>query len=117
MYAHSRSSGAQMSVQEKTPSGKTIEAHGLYIDGREVSGENPEMIAVRNPATGEVIAEIAHATPNDVDRAMKSARRAFESKEWSNMPVRTRARLVNKLADAFEDNLDELYQLETMNNG
>ncbi len=33
------------------------------------------------------------------------------------MPVRTRARLVNKLADAFEDNLDELYQLETMNNG
>ena len=106
-----------MSVQEKTLSGKTIESHGLYIDGREVTGENPEMIAVRNPATGEIIAEIAHATQNDVDRAMKSARRAFESKEWSSMPVRTRARLVNKLADAFEDNLDELYQLETMNNG
>lgn len=106
-----------MSVQEKTLSGKKIETHGLYIDGREVAGENPEMIAVRNPATGEVIAEIAHATQNDVDRAMKSARRAFESKEWSSMPVRMRARLVNKLADAFEDNLDELYQLETMNNG
>jgi acyl-CoA reductase-like NAD-dependent aldehyde dehydrogenase len=106
-----------MSVQEKTQSGKTIESHGLYIDGREVAGENPEMIPVRNPATGEVIAEIAHATQNDVDRAMKSARRAFESKEWGSMPLRTRARLVNKLADAFEDNLDELYQLETMNNG
>ncbi|WP_424627747.1 aldehyde dehydrogenase [Bradyrhizobium sp. SYSU BS000235] len=106
-----------MSLQEKTRSGTTIESHGLYIDGREVAGENPEMIPVRNPATGEVIAEIVHATQNDVDRAMKSARRAFESKEWSSMPVRTRARLVNKLADAFEDNLDELYQLETMNNG
>lgn len=106
-----------MSVQEKTSSGKAIESHGLYIDGREVAGENPEMIPVRNPATGEVIAEIAHATQNDVDRAMKSARRAFEGKEWSAMPLRTRARLVNKLADAFEDNLDELYQLETMNNG
>lgn len=106
-----------MSVQEKTRSAKAIETHGLYIDGREVAGENPEMIAVRNPATGEIIAEIAHATDGDVDRAMKSARRAFQSKEWSGMALRTRARLVNKLADAFEDNMDELYQLETMNNG
>lgn len=106
-----------MSVQEKRKTESVVEARGLYIDGREVAGESPEMIPVRNPATGEVIAEIVHATNGDVDRAMKSARRAFESKEWAGMPIRIRARLVNKLADAFEDNLEELYHLETMNNG
>lgn len=106
-----------MSVQAKPQSGKSIETHGLFIDGREVAAETSETIPVHNPATGEVIAEIAHATRGDVDRAMKSARRAFEGKDWAGMPLRTRARLVNKLADAFEANLDELYQLETINNG
>ncbi len=106
-----------MSVHANSQSEKSIETHGLFIDGREVAGETPEKIPVHNPATGEIIAEIAHATSGDVDRAMKSARHAFEGKDWAGMSVRTRARLVNKLADAFEANLDELYQLETINNG
>ena len=48
---------------------------------------------------------------------MKSARAAFEGKAWGGMDVRARARLVNRLADAFEANLDTLYRLETLNNG
>ena len=48
---------------------------------------------------------------------MKSARAAFEGKAWGGMDTRARARLVNKLADAFEANLDALYRLETANNG
>jgi acyl-CoA reductase-like NAD-dependent aldehyde dehydrogenase len=48
---------------------------------------------------------------------MKSARAAFEGREWGGMDVRSRARLVNRLADAFEANLDTLYRLETLNNG
>ncbi|MBN9598206.1 MAG: aldehyde dehydrogenase [Afipia sp.] len=106
-----------MSAQANPQSGKGIETHGLFIDGREVAGETSEKLPVHNPATGEIIAEIVHGTAGDVDRAMKSARRAFEGKDWAGMPLRTRARLVNKLADAFEANLDELYQLETINNG
>lgn len=106
-----------MSVAEKISLQAQVETHGLYIDGREVAGENSELIDVRNPANGEIIARIAHASDADVDRAVKSARRAFQSKEWSRMDVRTRAKLVNKLADAFEAHLDELYYLETMNNG
>lgn len=104
-----------MSAAEKLNTG--VETHGLFIDGREVAGETGELIDVRNPANGEIIARIPHATDNDVDRAVKSARRAFEGPEWSRMELRTRARLVNKLADAFESHLDELYYLETMNNG
>lgn len=95
----------------------TPETHGLFIDGREVEGSSPEQIDVLNPATGEVIARTAHGTAQDVERAIQSARRAFESKEWGGLEVRARARLVNKLADAFEARLPELYRLETINNG
>jgi acyl-CoA reductase-like NAD-dependent aldehyde dehydrogenase len=93
------------------------ESHGLYIDGREVPASNPDLIDVRNPATGQVIARISHASEVDADRAIQSARRAFESKEWGGLDVRARAKLINKLADAFEAHLDELYRLETLNNG
>src|SRR6201985_1583746 len=54
---------------------------------------------------------------SDIDRSMTRARAAFEGKAWGGMDVRARARLVNRLADAFEANLDALYRLETLNNG
>ncbi len=72
---------------------------------------------MRNPATGALIARIPDSAPEDIDHAIKSARTAFESKAWGNMDIRSRARLVNRLADAFEANLDILYELETLNNG
>jgi acyl-CoA reductase-like NAD-dependent aldehyde dehydrogenase len=91
--------------------------HGLFIDGREVPASQVELLDVVNPATGEPIAQISHASDADVDRAVTSARAAFESKEWSGMTNRTRARLINKLADVFEAHLEEMYHLETINNG
>jgi acyl-CoA reductase-like NAD-dependent aldehyde dehydrogenase len=91
--------------------------HGLFIDGREVAASQPELLDVLNPATGELIAQIAHATDADVDRAVRSARAAFEGNEWASMSNRTRAKLINKLADVFEANLEEMYHLETTNNG
>ncbi len=93
------------------------ETHGLFIDGREVAAEMPDLIEVRNPATGQVIARIAHAREDDVDRAIRSARAAFEGPDWGTLDVRARARLINRLADAFEAQLDDLYRLETINNG
>ncbi|MGB8841176.1 MAG: aldehyde dehydrogenase [Aliidongia sp.] len=94
-----------------------IAAHGNFIDCAEVEAGDGRWIEVRNPATGAVIARIPDSTAADVDRAMKSARAAFEGPEWGGLSVRARARLVNRLADAFEANLDSLYQLETLNNG
>jgi acyl-CoA reductase-like NAD-dependent aldehyde dehydrogenase len=75
------------------------------------------LLDVLNPATGELIAQIAHAGAADVDRAVRSAAAAFESPLWSGMSNRTRARLINKLADVFESHLEEMYHLETTNNG
>ena len=94
-----------------------IEDHGNYVSGREVEAGDGAWIDVHNPATGAVIARIPHSNAADVDRAMKSARAAFESREWGGLDIRARSRLVNRLADAFESNLDTLYRLETMNNG
>jgi acyl-CoA reductase-like NAD-dependent aldehyde dehydrogenase len=94
-----------------------VEIHSNFVDGREIEAGSGELIDVRNPATGAVIARIPDSTQEDVDRAMKSARAAFEGKAWGGMDVRARARLVNRLADAFEANLETLYRLETLNNG
>ena len=57
-----------------------VRAHGLFIDGKEVPAGSDERLDVLNPATGDVLARISHATGEDVDRAVRSARTAFESR-------------------------------------
>jgi len=99
------------------PKSIEVEIHGNFVDGREVEATTSEMLDVRNPSTGEIIAKIPNSTAEDIDRAMRSARTAFEGKAWGGLDVRARARLVNRLADAFEANLESLYRLETLNNG
>ena len=105
-----------MNVSPKPATGN-VEIHGNFVDGREIEAGGGAMLDVRNPATGDVIAKIPNSTADDIDRAMKSARTAFEGKAWGGMDIRARARLVNRLADAFEANLEPLYRLETLNNG
>lgn len=96
---------------------KDIPIRGLFIDGKEISASQADLLDVLNPATGKLLAQISHATEADVDKAVKSSARAFASPEWSSMSNRTRAKLINKLADTFEANLEEIYTLETANNG
>src|ERR1700749_2025967 len=105
-----------MNIPSK-PASIAVEIHGNFLDGREIEAGAGAMLDVRNPATGDVIARIPNSTAEDIDRAMKSARAAFEGKAWGGMDIRSRARLVNRLADAFEANLEPLYRLETLNNG
>ena len=70
-----------------------------------------------NPATEEVICEVAEGDKEDVDLAVHAARSAFESGPWSKMDARDRGALLLKLADLMEQNLDELAALETLDNG
>lgn len=79
-----------------------------------VSGKTFQTI---NPATEEVICEVAEGDKEDVDLAVHAARAAFESGAWSRMDARDRGRLLLKLADLMESNLDELAALETLDNG
>ncbi len=86
------------------------------IDGQWVDASSGKTFDVFNPATGEVIAQVASSDKEDVDRAVASARRAFEG-PWSKFSARERADLMFKLADLIEQNTDELAALETLNNG
>jgi aldehyde dehydrogenase (NAD+) len=70
-----------------------------------------------NPATGEVIAEVAAATAPDVDRAVKAARKALEDGPWSSMDAADRGKLMFALAELVEKNSKELSRLESLNCG
>jgi aldehyde dehydrogenase (NAD+) len=72
-----------------------------------------------NPATGEVLTQIVEASADDVDRAVEAARRAFEDRSgpWRKMSASERGRLLWRLADLVEKNIDELAELETLDNG
>jgi aldehyde dehydrogenase (NAD+) len=72
-----------------------------------------------NPATGEVLTQIAEASGADVDRAVEAARRTFEDRSgaWRKQSASERGRLIWKLADLVEKNIDELAELETLDNG
>ena len=90
------------------PGASSIEIHGNFVDGREIEAGQGPMLDVRNPATGEVIAQIPNSTAEDIDRAMKSARAAFEGKAWGGMDIRARARLVNKLAEQIRTQIQSM---------
>ena len=88
-----------------------------FIGGRwtpSVSGKTFDTI---NPATEEVIAQVAEGDKEDVDLAVAAARKAFEQGPWGKMDARERGRLMHKLADLMEENIDELAALETLDNG
>ena len=70
-----------------------------------------------NPATEEVICEVAEGDAADVDLAVHAARAAFETGPWSRMDARDRGRLLNRLADLAEQHQEELAALETLDNG
>src|SRR5207247_9171521 len=72
-----------------------------------------------NPATGEALTQIVEASADDVARAVKAARYAFEDRTgpWRKMSASERGRLLWRLADLVEKNIDELAELETLDNG
>jgi betaine-aldehyde dehydrogenase len=86
-----------------------------FVDGEFVDPAEGRTSAVINPATGEEIAQAPDSTAADVDRAVKAARAAFDS--WSRTIPGERAQMILKLADAIEENADEISELESANAG
>jgi acyl-CoA reductase-like NAD-dependent aldehyde dehydrogenase len=90
----------------------------LYIDGRWVDPRSGEHFETLNPATGEVIEEIASAGPDDVEAAVTAARRAFDDGSWGPQSApRDRAALLMRVADLIRRDRDRLAELETLDNG
>lgn len=88
-----------------------------FIGGQWVPAASGKTFDTLDPATEDVIASVAEGDAADVDLAVKAARKAFENSDWSRMDARDRGRLINKLADAIEQEAEELAALETLDNG
>ena len=96
---------------------KTPARYGLFVGGTHVEARDGDVLAVRNPATAQVIAEVASAGAGDVAEAVRVAKEASLRGDWRDLPPGQRARVLNRFADLIEDRLEELYGLETANNG
>jgi len=91
--------------------------HELLIGGRWVPAASGESFAVENPATETRLAEVAAAAAEDVDRAVRAARDAFEEGPWRRTNPSQRGQLLWKLADLIEQHAEEFAQLESLDNG
>jgi aldehyde dehydrogenase (NAD+) len=89
----------------------------LFIGGEWQDAADGGTFATHNPATGEVLAEVAEAAEADVGRAVEAARAAFEASKWSTMSARARGRILYRIADALEGRADQIARLETLDNG
>src|ERR1700752_1492574 len=89
----------------------------MLIDGHGRASKSARTFQTINPATEEVIADVAEGDAADIDLAVRAARRAFDSGPWRKTDARDRGLLMNRLADLIEKNIDELAELETLDNG
>src|SRR5271155_1893969 len=95
-----------------------ISANKLLINGKWVNSASGKTFPTINPATGDVITQVAEADAADVDKAVAAARAAFETGAWRRkMSPSQRGAMINRLADLIEQNADELALLESLDNG
>jgi phenylacetaldehyde dehydrogenase len=91
--------------------------HRIYINGQFVPAASGKVFPVYNPATGEVMSYVPEAEEEDVNRAVVAARRAFDDGPWTRLSPSERGRLLWKLGDLLEANLEEFAELESIDNG
>ncbi len=105
------SKGAKKSAAPK------ITARKLLINNEWVDAKSKKTFETINPATGEAICEVAEADAADVELAVRAARAAFETGPWRTTAASRRGALLYRLADLIEENIQEIAELETLDNG
>jgi phenylacetaldehyde dehydrogenase len=89
----------------------------LLIDGKWSDAASGKTFEVYDPSSGTVIAHCARGDKEDIDRAVKAARRAFESGPWAKLTPSERGRIVHKIGDLILEHLEEFAELEALDNG
>src|SRR5271165_6819220 len=89
----------------------------MLIDGKMVGAASGKTFEVYNPATGAVIANVPEGDKTDVDLAVAAARRAFDDGSWAKVSPSEKGRMLWKLAELIERDLEELAELESIDNG
>src|SRR5438876_11185565 len=89
----------------------------LFIGGRWTDAADGKTFETLDPSTGEILARVAEAAAEDVDRAVAAARKSFDRGTWRDLPPAERAAALWKIGDMIEERATELAQLETLDNG
>jgi len=106
-----------MATVTETVSRPAVTETQCFVGGKWLDAASGKTFETIHPATEEVIAEVAEGDKEDVDLAVDAARAAFDTGPWRTMDARDRGRLMYKLADLMEEELDHLAALETLDNG
>ena len=92
------------------------ERYGLFIGGKDVAASDGQTFTTINPATEEPLAQVARATPADMDKAVRAARTAFR-KSWGRLAGRERAKYLFRIARILQERSREFAVLESMDSG
>src|SRR5215469_3434594 len=97
--------------------GFVAETRKMLINGKWVESASGKTFPTYNPATGDVLAKVTEGDKEDINRAVDSARHAFDKGPWTKLTASERGRMIWKLADLLEKHAEEFAQLETLDNG
>ena len=97
--------------------GYVTKTRKMLINGKWVDAASGKTFKTYNPATGEVLSNVAEGDKEDIDRAVQAARAAFETGPWSKISPSERGRMIWRLGDLLEKHLEEFAQLESLDNG
>src|SRR5260370_27094525 len=102
----------ERSVEEFTASPRQ-----LLIDGQWVGAGSGRTFEAPDPSTGDALAHIAEGDAEDIERAVRAARRAFDAGPWGRLTASERGRIIWRIGDLILEHADELAQLESLDNG
>ena len=89
----------------------------LFIDGKWIEAASGKTFETPDPATGDTLAHVAEGDAEDIERAVRAARRAFDDGPWGRLTASERGRIIWKIGDLILEHADELAQLESLDNG
>ncbi|MFQ5717689.1 MAG: aldehyde dehydrogenase family protein, partial [Nitrospinales bacterium] len=91
--------------------------HKMLIGGKRVDASSGKTFEALDPSNNSLLANVPHGDREDIDRAVKAARQAFENGPWRKLTASERGKLIWTLADLIEEHTEEFAQLETLDNG
>jgi phenylacetaldehyde dehydrogenase len=89
----------------------------LFINGQWTDAASGKTFETPNPATGETLASVAEGDAEDIDRAVRAARTAFDEGPWGRITPSERGRIIWRIGDLILEHAEELAQLESLDNG
>jgi phenylacetaldehyde dehydrogenase len=95
----------------------TASPRQLFINGQWTDAASGKSFETPNPATGDTLAKVAEGDAEDIDRAVKAARKAFDEGPWGRITPSERGRIIWRIGDLILEHAEELAQLESLDNG